>query len=162
MTTKSHWWHPIVKRMAAFAPIAKLLAHTLPSLDRYVVRRSNGRHSLTTILTGLPIVTLTTIGAKSGQKRTVPLVGLVDDQKVILIASNWGQTRHPGWHHNLRANPEVTIMFDGHTNACIAREATADERTYYWSEAVGLYAGYAAYKRRTGGRRIPMWVLEPA
>jgi deazaflavin-dependent oxidoreductase (nitroreductase family) len=107
------------------------------------------------------VVTLSTIGAKSGQLRTVPLIGISDGDKVVLIASNWGRKRHPAWYHNLRANPEATLSIQGRTGTYIAHETTGGEREEYWRRAVDLYAGYAAYQRRAGGRRIPVMVLTP-
>jgi deazaflavin-dependent oxidoreductase (nitroreductase family) len=79
----------------------------LHHLDRPVLRLSRGRYSLTRLLAGLPVVTVTTIGAKSGQPRSLPLVALPDGEHVILIASNYGQKHHPAWYYNLRAHPEV-------------------------------------------------------
>src|SRR5215211_1722742 len=88
---------------------AWIFARTLDPLDRLLLRLSGGRVSVPGVLTGLPVVMLTTIGAKSGQPRTVPLVGLRDGDKVVLIGSNFGQTHHPGWYYNLRAHPEATL-----------------------------------------------------
>jgi deazaflavin-dependent oxidoreductase (nitroreductase family) len=137
------------------------LCHAAHRLDIFVVRLSKGRTSLTSIFAGLPVVTLTTIGAKSGQPRTVPLVGIPDGEKVVLIASNFGRIHHPAWYHNLRANPEATLTFHGKAGTYIAREATGHERETYWQEAVELYAGYATYKERTKRREIPVMLLIP-
>jgi deazaflavin-dependent oxidoreductase (nitroreductase family) len=72
-----------------------------------LLRLSRGRISVTL---GQPMGLLTTIGAKSGQPRTTPLFYTVDEDTIILIASNGGQPRHPAWCYNLRANPEVTFL----------------------------------------------------
>ena len=130
-------------------------------LDRFIHRRTNGRHTFTSVVTGLPVVNLTAIGAKSGQPRTIPLIGIPDGDDIVLIASNWGQTRHPAWYHNLRANPEATLTLNGRKGAYIAREAAPEERDRYWQRALDLYVGYAAYESRTGGRQIPIMVLTP-
>ena len=156
-----NWVQRIGQRVAATPWMARLMVPTAHRLDRPILKLSGGRFSLTTLVAGLPIVTLTTIGAKSGQPRTVPLVGILDGDKVIVIASNFGQTHHPAWYHNLRANPTATLVVDGRSGSYVAHEATGAEYDAYWQKAVSLYAGYAAYKERTGGRPIPILVLSP-
>jgi deazaflavin-dependent oxidoreductase (nitroreductase family) len=113
------------------------------------------------LLVGLPIITLTTTGARSGLRRSVPLVGIPDGDKIILIASNWGQKRHPAWYYNLLANPGVRVSHDSTARDYIAREAKGEEYAYYWNKAVSANAGYSAYRQRTGGREIPVIVLTP-
>jgi deazaflavin-dependent oxidoreductase (nitroreductase family) len=88
-------------------------------------------------------------------------VGIEDGERIVLIGSNFGRARHPAWYYNLRANPEATLSVRGQTDRYIAREATEAEREHYWHQAVALYAGYAAYEKRTGGRTIPIMVLTP-
>ena len=151
----------IVKLAASTGAGAWFFGHAAHRLDLFVINLSKGRSSLTSIFAGLPVITLTTIGAKSGQLRTVPLVGIPDGEKVVLFASNFGRAHHPAWYHNLRANPEATLSFRGRAKAYIAREATGPERASYWQEAVRLYAGYATYKERTKGREIPVMLLTP-
>jgi len=155
------WWQRMLHRIPASRPGAWFLARTLHYIDRPLLRLTNGRLSLASLLTGLPIVTLTTIGAKSGQPRSVPLVGMEDGDKVILIASSYGQSRHPAWYHNLRRTPEVVVALHGKTGSYMAREAAGEERAAYWRRAVALYRGFAAYQERTGGRTIPVVVLTP-
>lgn len=158
---QARWWQRIIKRIAASRRGAWFFSRTAHHMDRPVIRLSNGRQSLTGILAGLPVITLTTAGAKSGEPRTVPLVGIADGDKVVLIASNFGRSHHPAWYHNLRANPEATLSMQGNPGTYIAHEATGAEREKYWQTAVDLYAGYAAYQQRTGGRQIPVMVLTP-
>jgi len=137
---------------------SKMLHH----FDRAMLRMSKGRTTLTSVLTGLPMVTLTTKGAKSSQPRSVPLIGISDGEKIILIATNWGQKHYPSWYINLRACPEATITTTSETRACIAHEADKAETERYWPQAVMLYPGYERYKARIGdSRRIPIIVMEP-
>jgi deazaflavin-dependent oxidoreductase (nitroreductase family) len=138
-----------------------LLSHTVHHLDRLMLRLSGGRYSAAAAVAGLPIVTLTTIGAKSGAPRSVPLVGLPDNDRFVVIASNWGRSFYPAWYHNLRANPNATLSQKGRTDAYVAREAGGEERERYWQMATRLYLGYDLYKQRTGGRPIPVIVLTP-
>ncbi|MAT97685.1 MAG: nitroreductase [Anaerolineaceae bacterium] len=140
---------------------ARLLAHTIHHLDRLVLRLSNGRSTAATLLTGLQILSLTTTGAKSGQPRTVPLVAIPhSENRLIVIASNWGQTKHPAWYHNLVAHPQVTVTRDGRSQPYIARDTSGAEREACWQAALQTYPGYAAYKQRTE-RQIPVIVLTP-
>jgi deazaflavin-dependent oxidoreductase (nitroreductase family) len=148
---------PILRTRASGWFLARMLHH----LDRPVLRFSHGRRSLTSLLAGLPVVTVTTIGAKSGQPRSVPLVVLPDGDNVILIASNFGQKHHPAWYYNLHAHPEVQLTYEGHTVTYIARETSGEERARGWQRAVELYSGYALYKERAGGRQIGVFLLTP-
>ena len=153
--------HRAVRRVASTAPGAWLLARSAHHLDRWALKLTGGRASLTSVLAGLPIVWLTTTGAKTGQPRRSPLVGLVDGAKVVVIASNFGQQHYPAWYHNLRAHPQAQVTLNKQTRTYTAREATGAEREGYWQQAVAVYAGYAAYARRVGKRHIPVMVLTP-
>ena len=161
MASRIHGWQRLIQRIAALGPVARVLARVAPHADRFVLRLSQNRYTLTSLIAGLPVIALTTTGARSGQPRTVPLVALEDGHKLILIASNFGQAHHPAWYYNLRAHPFVTVQLRRETRHYTAREADGDERERYWRAAVSLYAGYAAYKERAANRRIPVFVLEP-
>lgn len=162
MNSQAPWWQRRLRRVGWTRVGTWLFSHLLHRLDRLVVRLSNGRWSLTSLLTGVPVVVLTTTGAKTGKARTVPLLGFPAGEKIALIASNWGRERHPAWYHNLQANPEATLSIQGGpTGTYVAREATEEERERYWRAAVDLYPGYAVYEQRTERRRIPIVVLEP-
>ncbi|MEM7112826.1 MAG: nitroreductase family deazaflavin-dependent oxidoreductase [Chloroflexota bacterium] len=140
---------------------AWLGANMLYALDRWWMRLSNGRSSLTAILTGLPIITITTTGAKSGQPRTQPLVGIPNGDKLVIIASNFGQKRNPAWYYNLRANPQATVVINGRSQTMLARETDGAEREQYWETAVATYVGYALYKKKASHRKIPVLLLTP-
>ncbi len=142
-------------------PGAWLFARTLHHLDRPIQRLSGGRQSLTHLLAGLPVVTVTTLGAKSGQPRSLPLVAVPDGENVILIASNFGQKHHPAWYYNLRAHPEVQLTYEGQTVTYLACETDGAERERCWQRAVALYSGYALYKERAGQRKIGVFLLTP-
>lgn len=142
-------------------PGSWFFARTLHHLDRPILRLTGGRQSMTNMLSGLPVVNVTTIGAKSGQPRSLPLVAIPDGENVILIASNYGQKHHPAWYYNLRAHPEVQLTYEGHTVTYTARETNGAERERCWQRAVDLYSGYAAYKERAGQRQIGVFLLTP-
>lgn len=107
-----------------------------------------------------PMLLLDHVGAKSGTKRTSPLVYLEDGEDVVIIASKGGFPKHPAWFHNLRANPETTVQIGTEHRAVTARVATAPERARLWPMAVDLYSGYADYQRKAP-REIPVVILEP-
>ncbi|MFN2134380.1 MAG: nitroreductase/quinone reductase family protein [Candidatus Promineifilaceae bacterium] len=148
--------------MAAQRPAAWLFSRTFPSIDPWFYRLTGGRSTLAGALMGLPVIMLTTTGAKSGLQRSVPLIGIPDGEKIVVIASNWGKKPFPSWYLNLRANPNVQVTTRGETRDYLAEEAAGETYETYWKKAVSLYGGYEAYKRRTGGRRIPVIVLKPA
>ncbi len=148
-----------IRRLIAARPMAWLLARTIHHVDGAVLRLSGGRTTAAALLSGLPIVLLTTTGARSGRPRAVPLVAVPDGPRLILIASNWGQARHPAWYYNVKANPRVSVTRDGQTRPYQAREAVGEERAALWARAVAVYPGYEGYARRAG-RSIPVVVLE--
>jgi deazaflavin-dependent oxidoreductase (nitroreductase family) len=156
-----NWLQKINTRIAMSSMGARLLASTMHHLDRWVLRLSNGRSTAATFLTGLQILNLTTTGAKSGQPRTVPLVAIPHaDGQIIIIASNWGQDKHPAWYYNILAQPQVTVTQNGRAQSYLAYETTGAERDACWQLALQAYAGYAAYKQRTT-RQIPVILLTP-
>ena len=110
---------------------------------------------------GFPAVLLLDhVGARSGTRRTTPLVFARDGENVILIASKGGYPKNPAWFHNLVANPDTTIQIGSKRMDVHARVAKPEEYERMWKLAVDVYGGYEAYRRRTD-RQIPLVVLEP-
>jgi deazaflavin-dependent oxidoreductase (nitroreductase family) len=107
-----------------------------------------------------PVLLLDHVGAKSAQRRTSPLVYALDGKNVILVASKGGFPRHPGWYHNLMANPETTVQIGSSRRPVHARVASAEERGRLWPKVLEVYGGYEDYQRRTE-REIPLVILEP-
>lgn len=129
-------------------------------LDLFVYRVTRGRHTLSTLLAGLPIVLLTTVGAKSGEPRTAPLIGLPDGDQLVLIASNYGTAGNPGWYYNLRRNPEATVTFPGgEPRPVVARLAEDHERERLWALGDSYFPAWARYRRQVTTRTIQMFVL---
>jgi F420H(2)-dependent quinone reductase len=151
-----HWWQRPAMPLVSSRLGGWFYARVAPHIDRLLVRLSRGRLSLAI---GYPTLILTTIGAKTGQVRSTPLIFLPLDNQIVLVASNGGSTRHPGWYYNLRANPKVTALVHGQNAAYLAREVTGAERDELWRKATALYPGYVAYQQRTSGRQIPIIVL---
>ena len=100
------------------------------------------------------------VGAKSGPKRTTPLVYVKDGENLVLVASKGGNPKNPAWFHNLRANPETTVQVGAEKRRVRAHVANEEERARLWPKAVGTYGGYHDYQERTE-REIPLVVLEP-
>ena len=153
--------HRAFRWLGMHKPVARIFSHLLPPIDRAVFRITGGRHMVTSVLAGFPMVVLTTIGAKSGQPRTTPLLALQDGASYVVIASSFGKPTDPAWYHNLRANPQVTVKHGVHTGAYTARLAEGDERARYWQMANAIYPGYSLYAERASNRMIPVVVLEP-
>jgi deazaflavin-dependent oxidoreductase (nitroreductase family) len=151
----------LVRRFASSGPGAWLFARVAHHLDRPVYRRSNGKHTFGSMLAGLPIVMVTTTGAKSGKQRTVPVLGLPDDGAVAVIASNFGQHNKPGWSYNLRANPEGELSVNGQRRRFRAIEATGERRARIWQAGLRVYPGWTQYEKRASHRDITVFVLEP-
>jgi deazaflavin-dependent oxidoreductase (nitroreductase family) len=140
---------------------ARFFARTLYKLDEPILRRTGGKRSLTSWLTGLPIVELTTTGARSGLPRTSPLVGVPDGDRLVLIASNYGQQRNPAWYYNLKSHPRCTIAFRGQHQEMQAYEATGEERQRLWDLDLTVYPTRASYAQWVPDRTIPVMVLAP-
>ena len=156
-----NWARRFIRRTAATRPVSKLYARTLHHVDRRVYDATDGRTTFTSWAAGVPVVMLTTTGAKSGKRRTLPVLGFVEGDDVVVIASNFGQRHHPAWYHNLRANPRATIVLDGRTTEVEAGMVTGAEREPHFERAIATYPGFAAYSRRAG-REIPIVRLSPA
>ena len=132
-----------LRRVAASGPGSWLFARALHRIDRPVYRLTRGRHTLASLLSGIPVVLLTTTGARSGRPRTVPVLGLPTADGLAVIASNFGQRRQPGWYYNLRANPEGSVAVNGRSHRFRAVEAEGDRRGRIWEEGLRVYPGWS-------------------
>ena len=126
-------------------------------VDKHLVPATRG--ALSTAI-GQQVLVVETIGAKSGQARRIPLVYVTDGDDIVLIASKGGAPKNPAWYHNLKAHPEVQVWAKKRSGSYRAREAHGEERERLWAKAADYYPGYDTYQGRTGGRRIPVMVLE--
>lgn len=153
------WWERLEERFAQ-TRFGGWFAVTIANpVDRRLLKVTRGRLGL---FVGQPVGLLGTVGAKSGQARETPLLYLDDGPRVILVASNAGSHKHPSWYHNARANPGVSFLRrGGHTGDYVARIAESPEREELWGRVNHLYNGYETYQGRSGGREIPILVLDP-
>ena len=150
-----------VRRFASSGPGSWMFARVAHRLDKPIYRMTDGRRSMTSILAGLPMLMLTTTGAKSGKPRTVPVLGIPTDDGVAIIASNFGQERHPAWHYNLAKDPLADVEMDERAWSVRAVEAEGELRQRVWARALEIYPGYSTYETRADHRRIHVYVLQP-
>ena len=154
-------WQQTIMRLAATRPASWLLARWLAPFDRTVLRITRNRTTATQVLTGLPVLTLITTGAKSRKTYRTPLVYVRDGKNFILIATRFGHSRNPNWYYNILADPHVEVHVDGVTYHCKGSEVGSLEREWYWEKAVERYPGYKTYQIRAGDRTIPILKLTP-
>ncbi|MGH2875535.1 MAG: nitroreductase family deazaflavin-dependent oxidoreductase [Solirubrobacteraceae bacterium] len=152
-------FHRAVRMFATTKVSRVLFGRTAHHLDRIVSRLTDGKHTFAGIVGGLPVVILTTTGAKSGAPLVVALLGVPHPDGVAVVASNYGSHKHPAWYHNLKANPAATIKLDGETWRGTARQAMASERDELWAKAVAIFPGAEKYEVRAGDRHIEAFIL---
>jgi deazaflavin-dependent oxidoreductase (nitroreductase family) len=151
-----------IRRTAGWKPLSLFYARTLHLFDRAVFRLTRGRATFTSWLAGLPVAWLTTTGAKSGVERTSPVLAIpCGDGRLVVIASNYGQTKNPSWYHNLCKNPRTRILFDGSEQAMTARVLEGDERAQWYERGIEIYPGWVQYRERAP-REIPVIELSAA
>ena len=152
----------VVRTFAASGPGSWMFARVLHHIDKPIHRITGGRHTLASLLSGLPVVFLTTTGARSGKRRTVPVLGLPTQEGLAVIASNYGQVRHPAWYYNLLANPTGEVTVQGVTRRFRATIAEGQARDRIWQEGLRIYPGWSQYERRASHRTIAIFVLGDA
>ena len=129
------------------------------ALNTKVYRLSGGK-LMGRFPSGAPVCLLTTKGRRSGQRRTVPLLYLADGGDYVVVASQGGAPRHPGWYLNLEADPHAEIEIGRRRLPVTARRVEAPEHDRLWPRLVAIYAPYESYRRRTT-RVIPVVRLTP-
>ena len=126
-------------------------------VDTY--ERSGGTEGTT--MRGMPVIILTSKGARTGTLRKTPLMRVEHDGRYAAVASLGGAPTHPVWYHNLVAEPRVELQDGPVKRDMVAREVSGAERDEWWERSVAAYPDYADYQAKTE-RRIPVFVLEPA
>lgn len=122
---------------------------------------SGGTRGTTLRDSGLPVVVVTNLGAKSGKVRKTPLMRVEHDGRYLAVGSKGGAPRDPLWVGNLRANPNVELQDGTVKRELVARELSGPEREQWWERAVAVFPPYAEYQQKTS-RLIPVFILEPA
>lgn len=139
-------------------PPPRWILKTFTRAHVFLYRLTGGR--LGSSLAGDPICLVSMTGAKSGRRRTIPLMFVPHGDAVLLVASQAGAPRHPAWYHNLVAHPEIEVEQGGRKRTLRARIASPDEKAELWPVCVAHYAPYEDYQKRTT-RDIPVFVCEP-
>ncbi|WWM28386.1 nitroreductase family deazaflavin-dependent oxidoreductase [Streptomyces sp. B21-104] len=114
-----------------------------------------------TTMRGMPVILLTTRGAKSGKLRKTPLMRVEHDGQYAVVASLGGAPKHPVWYYNVLADPEVELRDGTVRQDMTAREITGEEKALWWGRAVEAFPDYAEYQTKTD-REIPVFVLSPS
>ena len=152
----------VTQRIASSGPGAWVLQRTLYPLDKVLYNATSCRLTGASLMAGLPVIMLTTTGAKSGQQRTMPLLGIPLGDDMAVIGSNYGQKSTPGWVYNLRSDPAATVSFRSKDMAVSARPATEDETEQAFEAGSAFYGGYEKYRARADNREIQVFMLESA
>jgi deazaflavin-dependent oxidoreductase (nitroreductase family) len=149
-------------RITSSKPGAWLFARTSHHLDLFVLKVTKGRWTAAGLLAGIPVITLVTTGARTGQRRSTPLLGVPMGDDLAIIGTHYGQPGTPGWYFNLRKQPLAEVTCNARTVTVRAREAEGSEWQEAWNGARRLYSGYDAYARRITDRKIHIMVLSTA
>lgn len=128
------------------------------AVHRLLYRRTSGR--LGSNVNGMPVLLLTTKGHRSGLPRTSPLEYVEVEDGFVVVASNAGETRHPAWFFNLRADPKASIQMKNIHLSVEASEVSHDERESLWGRITDADDSYTVYQGRTS-REIPLVHLKP-
>jgi deazaflavin-dependent oxidoreductase (nitroreductase family) len=154
------WYAEWIRRRGHARWFAAFGSKVAPRVDRVLYRLSGGR----LVATGpavFPTLLLTTVGRKSGQNRTVPLLYVRDGDNLLVAGSNWGQKEEPAWARNLSGNPRARVQIGSARREYVARVATDEEKTGLWPKLDEMWPAYDTYRKRSG-RDIKVFVLEPA
>jgi deazaflavin-dependent oxidoreductase (nitroreductase family) len=110
-----------------------------------------------TTLRGMPVIVLTTVGAKTGKLRKSPLMRVEHDGEYALVASKGGAPENPVWYYNVVANPLVELQDGPSKWDMTARQVEGEEKAVWWERCVAAYPDYADYQVKTD-RQIPVFV----
>ncbi len=119
---------------------------------------SGGTEANTLMDTGIPIIVMTTVGAKSGKVRKVPLMRVEHEGEYALIASKGGAPEHPAWYYNLLANPNIMMQDGPEPYDTEVRMVTGEERATWYQRGIDVYPPYEEYAVKAGDREIPVFV----
>ncbi len=151
----------LTQKVAASGPGAWVFQRTLYRIDKGLFRLTKGRLTVAGLMAGLPVIMLTTTGAKTGKDRAMPLLGIPMDDDMAVIGSNYGQSSTPGWVYNLRAKAEATVAHGSESVEVTARSANEAETERAFEAGAAFYGGYPRYRERASHREIEVFVLEP-
>ena len=143
-----------------------LTGEYVPSPEKWVrdqvelYESSGGTEGTTLRATGLPVVVVTSLGARSGKIRKTPLMRVEHEGAYALVASQGGAPVHPTWYHNVTKHPLIELQDGPVRQDMKVREVFGEEKAAWWARAVEAFPNSAEYQRRTD-REIPLLVAEP-
>ena len=138
--------------------VANALFKVIMRVQIVVFRLTNGRAM--SFMRGMPVLLLTTVGRKTGKRRTTPLMYIRDGENYVITASNNGKDKDPYWYRNLKASPQVQIEVPGKRLDVSASVATQTEHEQLWPRLVSEAPFFDGYRKGTS-RAIPMVLLRP-
>jgi deazaflavin-dependent oxidoreductase (nitroreductase family) len=136
----------------------KFLFRFFMALHVWMYRISGGKFGGN--MRGFKVLLLTTKGRKSGKAYTTPLGRFDEEGGYLVVASNAGQSTHPGWYYNLKSNPQVTVQVLDQVVPATAQVLSGQARTHAWNRVIAAAPAYADYEKRTT-REIPLILLRP-
>lgn len=148
-----------MKAVVATRPGSWVLSWTLPPVDRTLTRLSGGRTSAPRLLVGVPVLTLTSRGRRSGLPRQTQLVGIPVRGTLAVLGTNFARADTPDWVLNLEADPSASVSHRGITVDVTARHATLEERALVIAGSASVYGGYLKYFERISGREVRIFLL---
>ena len=151
--------HRAIRRLSGLRPASWVMPRVLPRIDPLVSRLTRGRHTLTSLLSGLTVVELTTTGSRSGRPRMVRLLAFTTKDGVVVIASNYGRAKHPAWYHNLLTHPRAELRVHGRSRMVVAELTTGQRRAQLWERGLALNPGWRHYQARQEDREIGVFLL---
>src|ERR1700743_3854402 len=113
-----------------------------------------------TVLRGVPVIVITSMGSASGKLRKNPVMRVEHDGKYAAVASKGGAPEHPSWYRNIVDQPLVEVQDGPAKGDYTARELDGDGRAQWWGAAAAGWPDYDEYQTKTD-REIPVFVLEP-
>ena len=141
------------------SPQTKTIVKWMSLTQAWMYKKTGGKIG-GKFLQGAPVALLTTTGRKTGEPRVSPLLYWREGNRIVLIASAGGAAKHPMWYLNLKANPKVSVQVKDEVLNLTARDATEDERAYYWPKVSEMYTSFDDYQSWTD-RVIPVVICDP-
>jgi len=149
--------HPVPFRVEVTVMVFNTLFRFFMGVQIALFRMTKGRAM--SAMRGMPVLLLTTVGRKTGKRRTTPLMYIRDGERYVITASNSGRDKHPAWLHNLQASPNVQIEIPGKRLEVSVSVATQSEREWLWPQLVAQAPFFDGYQKGTT-RTIPMVMLK--
>lgn len=148
-----------MSKLSSTRAFARLAPRIVTNADRLVYKLTRGKRVLTSAGSVLPMLMLTTTGAKTGEPRQAPLATIPDGDVLYLVGSNFGREKHPAWTGNLIKTPHATVTYEKETFGVTATLLDAEAKAEVWPKLLALWPNYDGYQERSG-RDIRVFRLE--